>query len=70
MSHKYLFLVILMIFWSNANAQKFRGIVSVKVYAEKGKIKVLAPFNEEFDDGIINPSLISTREVDLSLIHI
>ena len=66
MSHKYLFLVILMIFCSNANAQKFRGIVSVKVYAEKGKIKVLAPFNEEFDDGIINPSLISTREVDTS----
>lgn len=68
MSPKYLLLVLLITLCSLSNAQEFRGIVSVKVYAEKGKVKVLAPNKEEFDDGILSPSLINMKEVD-TVIH-
>lgn len=45
-------------------AQEFRGIVSTKVYAEKGEVRVLAPFKEELDEGIISEAVLQTREVD------
>ena len=54
MSSKSLLPIFFMIFCLEINAQKFRGVVTTKVYAEKGKIENKVPDFQEKEDGIFS----------------
>ncbi len=64
MSYKFPLSILLTILCIGTSAQEFRGLVTTKQYAEKGEIKVAAPYEEELIDGVITLSSLNTRKVD------